>query len=426
MIRRWSFLALILWSSTLMAGGFQLNTQSVRALGMGGAFTAWVNDPSSLFFNPGGMYQLRGHQFIAGVHYVMPSVSLQTPSTDNINQTTGNANPIHFYYTGQINDKLNVGLAINNQFGSSSSFADNWEGRYIIQNISLRTFMFQPTVSYRIHEKLGIGAGFVFATGAFSTEKAVPVSSDEYLYGQAHLEGSGKAFGFNVGLHSKLIDNEKFILSLGADYRSKLNINLPEGKAYFYNIPSSLRYKFPEETTFSGGLTLPDVISGGLRFTYHFSDDIDITAVYDYNYTGWTVYDTLAFDFANPDTPDSKAVKSWKSTGAHRFGLDVTYKEKYSVRVGVYSDKTPIPNGYVSPELPDADQVVFTVGLGAQITEKLGIDLNFLRQNTEREASLDDAGFTAKYHRVVNVVGVSLSLKLGNGSPTEEPKAKFE
>lgn len=36
-----------------VAGGFQLNTQGVRALGMGGAFLAWANDPSSLFFNPG-------------------------------------------------------------------------------------------------------------------------------------------------------------------------------------------------------------------------------------------------------------------------------------------------------------------------------------------------------------------------------------
>lgn len=359
------------------------------------------------------MYQLRGHQATVGLHYVMPSVSLQTPSTDNINQTTGNANPIHLYYTYQINDKLNVGFAVNNQFGSSSSFADNWEGRYIVQNISLKTFMFQPTVSYRVHEKLGIGAGFVYTTGAFSTEKAVPLSSMDYLYGQAHLEGSGKAYGFNVGLHSKIIDNEKMVLALGASYRSKLKIDLPGGTAYFYNIPSSLRGTFPEETSFSGSLTLPDVASAGLRFTYHLNADLDLTAVYDYNYTGWKSYDTLSFDFENPDTPDSKTIKNWQSTGAHRFGIDITYKEKYSLRGGVYADKTPILDGYVSPELPDADQVVLTVGAGVQITKNIGFDINFLRQNTEREASLTDAGFSAKYHRMVNVVGFALNVKFG-------------
>lgn len=424
MIKGWSLLFFVATTVHTLAGGFQLNTQGAKALGMGGAFLAWANDPSSLFFNPGAMYQLRGHQFTAGVHYVMPSVSLQTPYTDNINQTTGNANPIHFYYSGQITDRLNVGLGINNQFGSSSSFADNWEGRYIIQNISLTTFMFQPTVSYKVHEKLGIGGGLVFATGSFSTEKAVPVSSSDNLYGQAHLEGKGNAFGFNVGLHSKILDNDKVVLALGVDYRSRLKIDLPEGKANFYNIPSSLMYKFPEETGFSGSLTLPDVASAGIRFTYHISENFDVTAVYDYNYTGWKSYDTLSFDFVNEETPDSKAVKNWQSTGAHRFGIDLTWKEKYSIRGGVYSDKTPILNGYVSPELPDADQVVFTVGIGVKVTEMIGFDVNFLRQNTEREAALESAAFTAKYHRMVNVVGVGVNVKLGDKK--KETQASFE
>lgn len=426
MRRSWSVLALSLLGLQAFAGGFQLNVQSVRALGMGGAFTGWAYDPSAVFFNPGAMYQVKGHQFIAGVHYIMPSVSLQTPSTDNINQTTPNANPIHFYYTGQINDRLNVGFGLNNQFGSSSSFADNWEGRYIVQNISLKTFMFQPTVSYKIHEKLGIGAGFVFATGAFSTEKAVPVSSSDYLYGQAHLEGSGVAFGFNVGIHSKLIDNEKYVLSLGADYRSRLGINLPEGQANFYNIPSSLAYKFPETTTFSGSLTLPDVTTAGARFTYHLSENLDLTAVYEYSYTGWKSYDTLSFDFANPDTPDSKTIKAWKSTGVHRLGFDITYKKKYSLRGGFYSDKTPIPAGRVSPELPDADQMNVTVGAGVQITDNIGFDINFLHQNIEMEGSLEDAGFSAKYHRMVNVIGFALNVKFGDEEKENESKAKFE
>jgi long-chain fatty acid transport protein len=205
-----------------------------------------------------------------------------------------------------------------------------------------------------------------------------------------------------------------------------LAVNLPEGQAYFYNIPSSLRYQFPEQTTFSGGLTLPDVISAGLRFTYHLNENLDITAVYDFNHTGWKSYDTLAFDFANPDTPDSKTVKNWMNTTTHRVGLDITFKERFSLRGGVYIDKTPIPDGYVSPELPDADQVGFAVGAGVKITEKIGFDVNFLRQNVEMEGSLESAGFSAKYRRLVNVVGFSLNVKLGGVEKLEESEASFE
>ena len=48
------------------AGGFQLNVQGVRAIGMGGAFTGIAYGPASLFFNPGGMTSVTGHQFNFG------------------------------------------------------------------------------------------------------------------------------------------------------------------------------------------------------------------------------------------------------------------------------------------------------------------------------------------------------------------------
>ena len=131
------------------AGGFQLNTQSVRAMGIGGANTAWVFDPSINFYNPAGLTRLSGLQFYGGVHYIIPSVSLQTAVYDNIDQTTPNANPIHFYASYRVNDKIGIGFGVNNQFGSTSSFEDDWQGRYIIQNISpvSYTHLTLPTTS---------------------------------------------------------------------------------------------------------------------------------------------------------------------------------------------------------------------------------------------------------------------------------------
>lgn len=411
-----SLLLLTLIPTILFGGGFQLNTQSVKALGLGGAFTGWGNTASTVFFNPGAMYQLRGYQFSGGLHYVMPSISLQTATSANINQTSGNANPIHFYFTGQIGEKLTVGFQVNNQFGSSSSFEDAWEGRYIIQNISLRTFMFQPTVSYRIHEKLGIGAGFVFSTGSFSYEKAVPVSSADNLYGKARLEGKGKAFGYNIGVHSNIVNNETWDIGLGVSYRSGLNIDLPEGTATFTNIPSSLRNKFPETTTFKANLSLPSVTSAGVKVGYAISEKLELSVLYDFNYTGWKTYDTLSFDFANEDTPDSESVKNWQNTVTHRIGVDLTLNEKFSFRGGITMDKTPIQPGYLSPELPDTDLVTFSAGFGMQVTDMISFDLSFVRQNAELDGSLEAASFSASYRRQVNVVGVGVNINLTGGT----------
>ena len=255
------FLSLFLLASSVsgFAGGFQLNVQSTRSLGMGGAYTGFGRGTESVFFNPGAMCNLKGHNFTLGGTLIMPLVSLQTDVFDNINQTSPMATPIHFYYGGQITDDLFLGLGINNQFGSSSSFEDDWQGRFIIQNISLKTFTFQPTVAYKIHELVSLGAGFVITTRKFAFEKALPITGETTDEGKAVLSGSGVTYGFNAGLFSTLIDNDKMKLTLGVDYRSGQTINLENGLAQFSDIPVSLQESFPAETKFTGKLNLPSV-----------------------------------------------------------------------------------------------------------------------------------------------------------------------
>jgi long-chain fatty acid transport protein len=412
------------------AGGFQLNVQGAKAVGMGGAFTGVGTDASSVFYNPGAMTKLQGHNFNVGINFITPFVSLQTPETVNIDQTSGIGTPFHFYYTGSIlkeklEDKLKVGFLVNNQFGSSSSFEDDWQGRNIIQNISLKTFMFQPTVAYKLHDKLSIGAGFVFTTGSFSLEKAVPVGSSSIPDGKAHLEGSGTSMGYNVGVYSQFLtlgeqDGNRTEFAIGLDYRSQLALDLEGGEATFTNIPSSLIGKFPASTKFDSKMVLPSVATAGLSVKHIMTDKWSLEFAYDFNLTGWSSYDSLNFDFENADTPDSKSFQNWSNTTTHRLGLDFTYQNKLSLRAGLYVDKTPMPDGFVSPHLPGMDQVAYTAGIGYRMNDKFAIDFGYVRQDAEREASLDAANFSAKYHRIVNVYTIGVSINLGGSSNSAE------
>ncbi len=76
---------------------------------------------------------------------------------------------------------------------------------------------------------------------------------------------------------------------------------------------------------------------------------------YDFNYNFWKVNDSLHISFTNPNTPSQGFVYNWKNAMAHRMGAEVTYKKKYSLRLGYYIDGTPVQNGYVSPEIVDAN-----------------------------------------------------------------------
>jgi long-chain fatty acid transport protein len=411
-------LSAIIAAPTLsFAGGFQLNVQGVKSIAMGGAFTGIGSDASTVFFNPGGMSNLYGHNLTAGFTYITPSVSLQTPETANINQTSPNATPFHVYYSGQLTEKISLGFLVNNQFGSVSSFDDNWQGRNIVQNIALKTYMFQPTMAYKIHDKISIGAGFVYSLGTFVTEKAVPVGSATTTQGKAHLEGSGDGVGYNIGIFSNIYSIKKETsttdFKLGVSYRSKIAIDLTNGEAKFTDIPVSLQNKFPSKTGFVSKLTLPSVFTAGFSVKHTKHEKYSLEFAYDLNLTGWSSYDTLAFDFANNDTPDSKTTKNWQNAITHRFGLDFTYLEKYSVRAGAYYDNSPVKDGYLSPELPDATQLAFTAGLGYKVNDMISVDFGYIRQSSERESSLESANFTAKYRRKVNVFSIGVNIKFG-------------
>ena len=346
------------------------------------------------------------------------------------------ATPFHFYYSGEFTDKISLGFLVNNQFGSSSSFEDEWQGRYIIQNISLKTFMFQPSISYKIHEKISIGAGFVYGIGSFSTEKAVPLASNSTEEGKAHLEGSGDGVGYNVGIYSQFLTlgddakNTKF--AIGIDYRSSMPIDLSNGEATFTDIPVSLREKFPEETGFTSKITLPSVFTVGLSIKHTVSEKWSLEFAYDLNVTGWSSYDTLAFDFNNDETPDSKQIQDWDNVLTHRLGFDFTYQQKYSVRVGLYQDNTPMKDNLVSPHLPGVTQVAYTAGLGYKINEKISIDFSYIRQSASRDdvsiaqykvedgnyvyengEKVQTGDFKYKFNRKVNVYGIAVNIAFG-------------
>jgi len=419
-----------------IAGGFQLNLQGLKAVAMGGAFSGVASDATTVFFNPAGMSNLHGHNITFGMNVVDAHVSIQTPEVANTDQTSGKGTPIHFYYSGELNDKMSIGFLVNNQFGSASSFSDDWQGRYIIQNISLKTFMFQPTLSYKLHEKLSIGAGFVYGKGSFSTEKAVPLASSTTEEGKAHLEGSGDGVGYNIGIYSQFLTlgddakNTKF--AIGLDYRSALAVDLSNGEATFTDIPNSLRDKFPEKTGFTSKITLPSVFTVGLSVKHTIAEKWSLEFAYDLNLTGWSSYDTLAFDFDNNDTPDSKQIQDWENVMTHRLGLDFTYQEKYSIRVGLYQDNTPMKDNFVSPHLPGVTQVAYTAGLGYKVNEKISIDFAYIRQSASRDdvsiaqykvedgnyvqqngEKIETGDFKYKFNRKVNVFGLAVNIKFG-------------
>jgi long-subunit fatty acid transport protein len=66
------------------AGGFQINTQSIKGVGMAGAYSGVCKDASATFFNPGAMGFLEKSSFTLGGSVLLPKASYLNPYGGNV------------------------------------------------------------------------------------------------------------------------------------------------------------------------------------------------------------------------------------------------------------------------------------------------------------------------------------------------------
>ncbi|PBQ31065.1 long-chain fatty acid transporter [Sphingobacteriaceae bacterium] len=388
------------------AQGYQVNLQGQVQQGMGGAGTAYMQDAAALFYNPGGASFLKGNEISIGVSPTIPNGQFLDKNTG---QTSRTKSPVSFPFAAYAlfgakdTSKLKFGLAVYTPFGSTVEWENGWIGRFALTRLQLQSIFFQPTVSYRLTSKLGIGAGFVYANGKVNLQKDIPVVDANGNYGHAELDGKANGYGFNAGIYYKPM--EKF--SVGLTYRSQVNMKIKEGDATF-TVPSSLSSNFPNGK-FKAELPLPSVLTLGLAY--------DVTSklalALDINYVGWKAYDTLSFDYETntASLTDTKSARMYKNTLAFRLGGQYKITEAFALRLGVAYGITPVQNGYMTPETPDANRINYTIGLGYTIKKRFGVNASFLFTTLKREDTNLETNMSGTYQTNVCIPGISLFYK---------------
>lgn len=392
-------------SSTILAGGYQVRLQGQKQTGIGLIGSPFAFGGSSIFYNPGSLsFMEEEYSFSAGVSPLMSYAVFQLEDSDYQAKTDNPVGtPFYFYGAGQIIEGLTVGLGVFTPFGSSTTWNTEWDGRKLIQDISLQAIFIQPTVSYKINDKFGIGAGLDIVLGSVDLTKELPTPVD----GQVNLNGKSTAFGANIGVFVKPIDK----LSIGVDYRTKVNMKVDNGDTKFTNIPSSMSESFPSTGNFDAELPLPANLDIGLA--YEFSDKFQLAV--ELNIVFWDVYDSLIIDFKenNEVLVDSKNPREYSNSFIPRIGAEYKFNDVFTGRLGFYYDQTPTNADYFSPETVSLDQIAFTLGLSIEPTEGLSIDLSYLQLEgleSNKQYSPDNFGGTYKTRAFIPGIGVSYNF----------------
>lgn len=379
------------------AEGYQVNLLSAKQAGMGHVGTAMKLGSESIHFNPAGLGFMEGKMdYSAGISGI---ISEATFTNGDYKATTDNSlsTPMYLYAGFRVTDKIKAGFSVTTPYGSGINWGKDWAGAELVQDISLKAFYFQPTISYKITDKLSVGAGLMLAKGSVELSRAMaskesltafltnsglgglapgvtgnyPVSAN--LYGKSNI-----GVGFNVGIMWDLHEKVTF----GASYRSKVQMKVKEGDASFAfeglsdPLLGALGTLLPSELGFSAEMPMPANLSAGLTFrpTNRWTVSGDLQLV------GWSKYQELVVNFTESvlGKEDIQSTKSYRNAMAARIGAQYNINSKFDVRAGLYIDQTPVHGDHYNPETPGMNKLGTSVGMSYRPKSWISIDLSAL------------------------------------------------
>jgi long-chain fatty acid transport protein len=182
-------------------------------------------------------------------------------------------------------------------------------------------------------------------------------------------------------------------------------MKLDKGKATF-TVPASLAANFPSGN-FSTSLALPKIITLGMGYTptKRLAFAVDLSMI------GWKCFDTLTFDYEQntADLQDTKSARNYENTFAYRIGAQYDLSSKFQGRLGIKYLITPVKDGYVSPDVPDATHVNYSIGLGYKIGKHIMADASFTFQRMERTDTNIESQLNGTFKTNIYMPGFSIN-----------------
>jgi len=345
-------------ASGALASGFQIQEQSASGLGVAYAGPAGArHDASTVFWNPAGqvLMPMGVHGAAAGA-FIVPSSRFRNDggSTFGTLGEGGQGGERAFvpalYGSWRLHPDWAVGLAINAPFGLGTEWDATWAGQFHAVRSELQTLNLNPTVSWRIADRISIGAGISYQRlSAELTNRAVlappfPAS----VVGTGRIEGDDWGWGWNLGAMMALGTQTQ----LGVTYRSRIRYTL-EGDLTFQGFPAAVPAR-----RVAADVDLPETLSIGVSHRF----DPSLRMLADWTWTGWDgIGELRVVDRASGATVTNTALgfrNSWRAG----LGLEYAVNKPWLLRAGLAYDTTPVRDEYRTPRLPDTDRVWLSIG----------------------------------------------------------------
>ncbi|HZH28720.1 MAG TPA: outer membrane protein transport protein [Azospirillaceae bacterium] len=353
--------ALALAAGSAHGAGFYIQEQSVTGLGRAFAGEQAIGeDASTVYFNPAAMTELKGAEVQGGVHLLVPRAKVKdrgsrlTVRGTNLGPIGGNdgGNPYeptpvpNFHAALPLADgRLWLGFSATAPFGLASDYGQRWFGRYDSTETELKTYNFQPSIAYKLTDRLSVGGGIDIQYVDVTLESAIPLTRTADAIGR--VEGDDLSAGINLGILYKPFDGTR----VGLHYRSGVHHTI-EGEQ---TVTSPLA-----PTQRRGGraeLDLPDIVALGLAQQV----TPQLTLLGSVTWFNWSTFDEI---FVNTGSPTDREVRqNYVDTWAFSVGAQYKVTDAVTVRAGFQYDPTPTQDNFRTTRTPDGDRYWLAAGL---------------------------------------------------------------
>lgn len=367
------------FSGSAAASGFQLLEQNASGLGNAYAGSAAMADnASTIFFNPAGMTKLQAREFSFGLNAVKPSFefsdkgSFITPATGT---STGDAGDWAFipngYLSWGITKDLYVGVGFSAPFGLSTAYDPTWVGRFQSISFDIKTYNINPSIAYRVTDKLSIGFGVnwqrmeaEYVRMAAVAHPTIPALNAVVQNTKVTLDADDDSWGWNAGVLFDVSPSTR----IGVSYRSTVKHTL-EG-----TLKSTNQLVSPDVTA-KADVELPDtlIISAVQKLNDKW------TMVGDLSWTGWSSVQTVPIIRTSGALPGSTAQTletKFRDTWRVAFGGIYQYSGTVDLKFGIAYDQTPVKSAELRlVSLPDNDRVWVSAGAQWKMSKDAKFDL---------------------------------------------------
>ncbi len=372
-----AILLLFVSSSVALAGGVILYEAGTPEVGLASAgWAARAEDAATILTNPAGMTRLQKNDLMLGLQALYADIRFTPGSLTSVPGDGGDGgNPVGWFpgggvfYVHPTTDRLRLGIAVTGNFGLGLDYADDWVGRYYVQDSTLIGLSFLPAVAWKVNDKFSIGVALNAMYGKFDTQIAVNNVIESLPDGSMEADDTTWGFGGNLGLLYEPSPRTRF----GLTYTSPVKLDfgtVPQ----FHDLGPGLEFALGQAGLLGSKLDLSMTVPQTVMASFDHGLDDRWSLLGNVGWQDWSEFGKVDLQVS---TTSLTVNGNWKNTWHAALGAQVKTGPTWSVSFGAAYDSSSIDDSARTPTLPIGAAWRLGVGGRRAMSEKLDLAIAY-------------------------------------------------